>query len=156
MPVWRRQPQIEIPGGPVISKLPDLVVDSVSLVSGSTQVCYGNNIGKIQFTVKIRNIGFGTAVMGGFGSPWFAIWSIIAASSWNPIESGGYDLKELPSGSIAVFNHQPLVRAVVAPDQKSSSIGVGVEANLSHVIAEKSYDNNYREKQIKLGGVFCP
>jgi hypothetical protein len=48
------------------------------------------------------------------------------------------------------------VKALVAPDNSSSSIGIMANVNPESVIKESNYDNNTLTKQFSVKGVFCP
>jgi hypothetical protein len=120
--------------------------------------CYGNNIGTVAGAVTIRNTGFVTAIMDPATLHWFSMWSVASTGFWNPLQSGATraQLKELPPGSIKTFNVSISVRALVAADNSSSSVGIGASANPERAINEANYDNNNLIKQFTIKGVFCP
>jgi hypothetical protein len=134
-----------------------LIVDDISI--GQASLCFGKNVGEVPVTVRIRNIGLGKATMPAFNKwwPWYWIWSIPTTSDGVKVE--GY-LPELPSKSSYDFFVAMKVKAVPAAGRSkiTSTITIGVVANPAppRWIAEKTYDNNYKEKQFKIAGAFCP
>jgi hypothetical protein len=153
----RWTPQEAIPGGPLIVKLPDLVVYGLNSTLQPIN-CFGKNAGTVPVVVTIQNQGFSPAINdpAKAANPLFYTWSVISTGSWNPAQVTAVSWKEISSGSFKSFLVNVSVMALVAADKSSSSIGIGAKVNPNYVINESNYDNNFLIKQFTYKGVFCP
>jgi hypothetical protein len=152
--MWWCQPQQEIPGGPKVVKLPDLVVDDIKVLQTK---CEGNHKGLAYTVVAIRNKGLGTFVwqyvpyQGGLYDQWS--WPFAGSSSVAPGPT------TIPSGStktVPDFGIPLGVRAVVKPDKSSSSFAIVAKVNPVHSFAEFDYSNNTKLRIFTYEGEFCP
>lgn len=146
-----------IPGGPIVVKVPDLVIDSIDVSWSNTSPCTGLHTATFDVTVKIRNAGFAPAVMPGPWQPaWITVWSIIGGTGAPYKVSLTGPPSQLASGQTATFKTKLGVMALVQADKSKSSIGIGVIVDPEKKIAEGNESNNFKDKQIVFGGEFCP
>jgi len=78
-----RPPMRQIPGGPPVVKLPELVIDAIDPSWGKESPCTGPHTAMFDVTVKIRNAGFAPAAMppGPWQPSWILVWSIIGGTA---------------------------------------------------------------------------
>lgn len=144
----------QIPGGPIMAKEPDLIVEKIDAAFGQN-LCNGYHAGIMPVTVTIKNVGFAAAVMPGtWKPPWVRVWSTIGSPDWAQLLGGNF--AQLDSGKTTSFTAKLQVMAQIAPDKKSGSIGIEAQVDPQSTIAELNEDNNSKHLDIGLGGEYCP
>jgi len=148
----------QIPGGPPVVKLPELVIDAIDPSWGKESPCTGPHTAMFDVTVKIRNAGFAPAAMppGPWQPSWILVWSIIGGTASPYQMYAGPPPAALAPGETATFKMKLGVMAKVEADKSKSSVGIGVLVDPDKKIAEISEDNNFKDKIIEFGAEFCP
>jgi hypothetical protein len=149
-------PERVAPGGPLIAKMPDLIIKSIEMVDWPQSACTGPSQLNLIIRVTFQNAGTADAVLPPWKN-WVKVWSILggAAPPYVSEYGGPPGPQKLAPGKTAMFTTKLAVFAKASPDKKTSTVGIGAIVDPSHAIAELQEGNNYKEHQIKLGGV-CP